>query len=1045
MADIPDAPSRLLDPSRHLDAIANNTSMALFVMDGRQHCVFMNRAAEEMTGYRFAEVQGRPLHDVIHHQHPDGRPYPLEDCPIDRAFPEHERVQGEETFVHKDGHFYPVGFTASPIRGDDGMPMGTIIEARNIAESKARRAAVRQAEERYRLVVHATNDAIWDWDLDTDQIRWNEAVQALFGYASAEVGASAGWWKESIHPDDRDRVVAGIHDVIDGSGDSWTEEYRFRRADGSYATILDRGAVLRDPSGRACRMIGAMLDLTERKAAETALRESEARLQAIADTVDQMIWSTRGDGYHDYFNSRWYEYTGVPDGSTEGDGWNDIFHPDDQARAGEIWSHSLETGEPYHIEYRLRHHSGVYRWVLGRAQPLRDDTGAIVRWYGTCTDIHDLREAQDALRAMAVTLEQRVAERTADRDRMWRLSTDLMLVARFDATITAVNPAWTNLLGWREEDLIGRSFLDLVHPDDLSATTAEAARLSEGLTTLRFENRYQHKDGSYSWLSWTAVPDDSFVHAVARDIDAEKAAADELARAQELLRQSQKMESVGQLTGGIAHDFNNLLTVVTGNIDMARRALDAAGRPDPRARRALENAMKGAERAAALTQRLLAFSRRQPLAPKPLDVDKLVIGMSDLLNRALGETVNLEIVTSPGLWRVEADPNQLESAVLNLAVNARDAMAVGGQLTIETTNARLDEEYSAAHAEVAPGQYVVIAVTDTGEGMSKDTIARVFEPFFTTKEVGKGTGLGLSMVYGFVKQSGGHVKVYSEVDHGTTVKIYLPRLMNDAGAEDEATLSHGLEGSREAETILVVEDDDDVRAYTVECLRELGYRVLEAHDGPSALRLLDRQERPVQMLFTDVVMPGMSGRELAEHARAMRPDLKILYTSGYTRDAIVHGGRLDAGVEMIAKPFTYAALSQKVRDILDRGRTGRVLVVEQEPTVRALAMEALTASGYASDEAATAVEALGKVRSAQGRYDVILIDDGGAQASGTALAGEIRALHKDLPILITSAEREAELAARFADDRCTGVIGKPYTGARLADALRAVGVTCSAS
>ena len=349
--------------------------------------------------------------------------------------------------------------------------------------------------------------------------------------------------------------------------------------------------------------------------------------------------------------------------------------------------------------------------------------------------------------------------------------------------------------------------------------------------------------------------------------------------AQDALRQAQKMEAVGQLTGGIAHDFNNLLTVVVGNIDMAQRALKEAG-GEPRAERVLASAQKGAERAAALTQRLLAFSRRQPLAPKPLDVDKLVQGMSDLLHRSLGEIVRLEIVTSPGLWRIEADPNQLEAALLNLAVNARDAMPGGGVLTVETANARLDEAYAQQNAEVPPGQYVCIAVTDTGSGMPKELLEKVFEPFFTTKEVGKGTGLGLSMVYGFVKQSGGHVKLYSEEGKGTTVRMYLPRMLGEAAPEAEAEIVPGLEVSRAAETILVVEDDDDVRAYTVNVLRDLGYRVIEAHDGLSALRLLERQGAPVELLFTDVVMPGMSGRELADEARKIQPDLRVLYTSG---------------------------------------------------------------------------------------------------------------------------------------------------------------------
>lgn len=385
-------------------------------------------------------------------------------------------------------------------------------------------------------------------------------------------------------------------------------------------------------------------------------------------------------------------------------------------------------------------------------------------------------------------------------------------------------------------------------------------------------------------------------------------------RAEESLRQAQKMEAVGQLTGGIAHDFNNLLQIVTGNLEILRRNLPEDA---PRLRRSADNAMLGAQRAAVLTQRLLAFSRRQPLDPKPVDINQLVAGMSDLIRRTIGEPIAIETVLAGGLWRAEADPNQLENALLNLAVNARDAMPGGGKLTIESANTHLDEAYAHQNIGVAPGQYVAICVTDTGTGMSNEALARAFEPFFTTKDVGQGTGLGLSMVYGFIKQSSGHVKIYSEEGEGTTVKLYLPRLLGAGQALAAVADSVVPEGHRD-EVVLAVEDDDGVRAYTVEALNELGYRVIEAADGPSALKLIQDTPR-IDLLFSDVVLPnGMSGRQLADAARRLRPELRVLFTTGYARNAIVHNGRLDADVQMIGKPFSLPDLAARVRDILDR-------------------------------------------------------------------------------------------------------------------------------
>ena len=393
---------------------------------------------------------------------------------------------------------------------------------------------------------------------------------------------------------------------------------------------------------------------------------------------------------------------------------------------------------------------------------------------------------------------------------------------------------------------------------------------------------------------------------------------EERMQVEETLRQAQKMEAIGQLTGGVAHDFNNLLTVIMGSLDSIRRELDNPGGEldTPRLRRLQSMAFQGAERASTLTSRLLAFARRQPLKPEPINVDRLVTGLTDLLQRTLGERIDLETVSSPGLWLARADRAELESAIVNAAINARDAMPDGGRLTVETANVWLDEEYVRALVEPVPaGQYVMLAVADTGHGMDRETLDRVFEPFFTTKGVGKGTGLGLSQVYGFVRQSGGHIRIYSEPGAGTTIKLYLPR-EHEAHSEVSQPKQE-IVADRGSETILVVEDHDGLREYSTSVLRELGYSVLEARSGEEALELL-KTRQDIQLLFTDVVLPGLNGRQLADEALRVRPDLKVLFTTGYTRNAIVHNGRLDQGVDLISKPFTFAALAAKVREVLDR-------------------------------------------------------------------------------------------------------------------------------
>jgi two-component system NtrC family sensor kinase len=403
-------------------------------------------------------------------------------------------------------------------------------------------------------------------------------------------------------------------------------------------------------------------------------------------------------------------------------------------------------------------------------------------------------------------------------------------------------------------------------------------------------------------------------------------------RTEMALQQALKMEAVGRLTGGVAHDFNNLLTAILGNVDLALRR---APEGDDRLRRSLHSARQASDRAAKLVQRLLAFSRQHPLEEKSVDLNRLVQGMSDLLRRTIGETITVETVLAGGLWKTAIDPNQLENALLNLAVNARDAMPDGGRLTIETANTYLDDAYVAANAAgMAAGQYVLVAVSDTGSGMAKDVVDRAFEPFFTTKPMGAGTGLGLSMVYGFVKQSHGHIKIYSETGEGTSIKIYLPRLIDEASVEPwvpNEPVRDGEVSAQRSEQILLVEDDEEVNRFSSEVLRDEGYDVISTHEGASGLRLLDANPN-VKLLFTDVVLPGgMNGRQLANEARRRRPDLKVLFTTGYTRNAIIHHGRLDSDVELVTKPFTSDALAKKVRQILDQdsldpvARVGTVL------------------------------------------------------------------------------------------------------------------------
>jgi PAS domain S-box-containing protein len=594
-------------------------------------------------------------------------------------------------------------------------------------------------------------------------------------------------------------------------------------------------------------------------------------------------------------------------------------HPDDRARMKIAVAGILGGAELFSKEFRVLAPDGSVLWMHGRGQGHSDEQDRPLRFTGLLVDVTERK-------------------RTEERLRVAQTAGGVGTFEYVDGFATAsVSTEFCRLLGLHPARVLPvRTINSVVRAGDapIIPDVEQAGELLQAEFCIA-----RNDDGVQRWIARRGeIVRDSETSGyrfigVIYDVTAAKEAEERLrhlnetleARVQEeiaerqqaedSLRQAQKMEAVGHLTGGIAHDFNNLLTIIIGNIDTVTRRLDTGS--DPRAKRSLENALKGAERAAALTQRLLAFSRRQPLDPKRTDVGRLLAGMSDLLTRSITETIAIQIHSAADLWSVEVDPHQLENAILNLAVNARDAIGGSGDLTIEAENASIAPgEHGASYA--VPGDYVRITVADTGAGMAPETVEKVFDPFFTTKEVGKGTGLGLSMVYGFVKQSGGHIRIESELGVGTSVHLYLPRVAEGAAEafdEPEAAVELG----KRSETILVVEDDDDVRDYTVEILRELGYRVVEAHDGQTALRLFERADTPIQLLLTDVVMPAMSGSELAERARALQPALKILFTSGYTRDAIMKDGRLEPGLDLLSKPFTYTSLAAKVRELLNRG------------------------------------------------------------------------------------------------------------------------------
>jgi two-component system cell cycle sensor histidine kinase/response regulator CckA len=705
--------------------------------------------------------------------HENGSQYSALEWPLARTVITKEAVRGEEIRIRRgDGTDGFIRMSSAPIRDSDGKIAAAVAIVVDVSDQRQAERAVRVTDERFKFVAKATNDVIWDWDLKTNSLVWNDSVESVFGHKQNRIYPEIKWWRDHLHPEDRERVLGGVQAVLDSGGSSWSDHYRYRRADGTYANVMDRGYIARDNTGTPTRMIGAMTDVTERSRSEAAIRFQAQLLNA----VQQAVVATDPDGLVIFWNTFAEKLYGWTPEEAVGKSIEELTpSPFLRDHAGEIFERGA-AGESWTGEFLVQGKSGKAFPALLTTSPVRDEHGTVLGFVRVSIDLTERRNLE------------------------------------------------------------------------------------------------------------------------------------------EQFRQSQKMDAVGRLAGGIAHDFNNLLTVIRLNTEIIMEGFDPT---DPRSED-VKQIRSAAERASSLTRQLLAFSRKQILQPRVLDMNSVVGSVEPMLRRLIGEDIAIAS-TCTARGYVVADPGQVEQILVNLVVNARDAMPQGGTITVETQNVDLDETYTSEHAPVIPGRYIMLAVGDNGVGMSRDTREHAFDPFFTTKDAGKGTGLGLATVYGIVKQSGGYVWIYSEPGLGTTLKLYFPEVSSAAAFKTGEYKILPKEHARGSETILLVEDEDAVRGLTSRILEKQGYRVIAAQHGREAMDIATKEEGHIDLVLTDIVMPGMNGRGLVERLAGIRPRIKSLYMSGYTDDDIVRRGFIEPSKSFLQKPFTSEALLQTVRKVLDEG------------------------------------------------------------------------------------------------------------------------------
>ncbi|MBB3972950.1 response regulator [Hansschlegelia beijingensis] len=784
-------------------------------------------------------------------------------------------------------------------------------------------------------------------------------------------------------------------------------------------------------------------------------------LKALTDDAPQTVWSAPPSGEHDYFNPHWRRLTGAPDTETGREAWLSRIHPDDRDACAVRWSRSLALGEPFLLEHRLANGDGGWRWFLSRGWPVRDERGAVTRWFCVGDDIDEAARLREAAARQETELERLVAQRTADlahayqrvaaeaagrrHEESARRDINALYAAYVDNTpdgvfVVSIAPDGTiaaetmnrvleRALEVGEGGVQGRRLTEFMPAPMAARLTRKIDECVASGAPLRYEETAEIL-GVERVFEVMLAPVEALAGATQRVVGSARDLT-ERREAERQLRQAQKMEAIGQLTGGVAHDFNNLLQVVKGNLDLLAEEL--AGSMTPKTARRLRDAMAGAARGAKLTRQLLAFSRRQPLTPKPTHVGGLVASMTDLLDRTLGEQVEIEITCDPEPWAALVDPIQLENAVLNLAINGRDAMPDGGKLTISVRNLPAAE---------GAAERIEIAVADAGAGMPPAVLARVFEPFFSTKPEGRGTGLGLPQVQGFIEQSHGAVEIESEPGKGTVVRLTLPR--SEAAPPEEADAVIGADLRGRGERILLLEDDDGVRTAVADLLAALGYEVVAVASTAEAAPLIDSQQA-FDLLLSDVVMPGSpKPPELARLALLRRPGLKVLFMSGYAENAIVHQGRVDADVHLIEKPYPKEALALKLRQLLDdrtphapqKAAPLRVLLVEDEPLIAMGVADLLESFGHTVTQAHNAAAAKAALANDAG-IDLMLTDLGLPDMDGEALAEWSRGLRPRLPILFATGRDDFQAPPLLAATGPVAVVTKPFDGATLRRGLEA--------